>query len=97
VLLPTAQRPPPALAKQFLTDLNGSARAPAEVGDDPARFAAAHKLRAFAGTAPVTRASGRWHYVKARKVRNKRLVVHRDGGRHLRAPASSDSLRCDNG
>jgi hypothetical protein len=30
-------------------------------------------LRAFAGTAPVTRASGRSHHVKARKVRNKRL------------------------
>ena len=30
-------------------------------------------LRAFAGTAPITSASGRSHYVKARKVRNKRL------------------------
>ena len=45
----------------------------AEVGDDPARFATADGLRAFAGTAPITRASGRSHYVKARKVRNKRL------------------------
>ena len=32
-----------------------------------------NNLRAFAGTAPVTIASGRSHYVKARKVRNKRL------------------------
>lgn len=50
-----------------------SARILAEVGDDPRRFTSAAGLRAFAGTAPVTRASGRSHYVKARKVRNKRL------------------------
>jgi transposase len=50
-----------------------AARVLAEVGDDPARFTTAGGLRAFAGTAPVTRASGRSHYVKARKVRNKRL------------------------
>lgn len=50
-----------------------AARVLAEVGDDPARFANANGLRAFAGTAPITRASGRSHYVKARKVRNKRL------------------------
>jgi transposase len=50
-----------------------AARVLAEVGDDPARFASASGLRAFAGTAPVTRASGRSSYVKARKVRNKRL------------------------
>lgn len=36
--------------------------------------AVANGLRAFAGTAPITRASGRSHYVKARKVRNKRLA-----------------------
>jgi transposase len=45
----------------------------AEIGDDPARFSDPNSLRAFAGTAPVTIASGRSHYVKARKVRNKRL------------------------
>jgi transposase len=50
-----------------------AARILAEVGDDPTRIATANGLRAFAGTAPVTRASGRSHYVKARKVRNKRL------------------------
>jgi transposase len=50
-----------------------AARVLAEIGDDPTRFASASGLRAFAGTAPVTRASGRSHYVKARKVRNKRL------------------------
>jgi len=49
------------------------ARVLAEVGDDNRRFGTAGGLRAFAGTAPVTRASGRSKYVKARKVRNKRL------------------------
>jgi transposase len=51
-----------------------AARVLAEVGDDPHRFETARGVRAFAGTAPVTRASGRSRYVKARKVRNKRLA-----------------------
>ena len=50
-----------------------AARVLAEVGDDNRRFGTAGGLRAFAGTAPVTRVSGRSKYVKARKVRNKRL------------------------
>ena len=50
-----------------------AARVLAEVGDDPSRFTTAGGLRAFAGTAPVTRASGRSRHVKARLVRNKRL------------------------
>jgi hypothetical protein len=50
-----------------------AARVLAEIGDDPARFTTAAGLRTVAGTAPVTRASGRSRYVKARKVRNKRL------------------------
>ena len=50
-----------------------AARMLAELGDDPTRFASVSGVRAFAGTAPVTRASGRSHYVKARKVHNKRL------------------------
>ncbi|MFC9554051.1 transposase [Rhodococcus sp. NPDC056960] len=50
-----------------------AARTLAEIGDDPTRFATANGLRAFAGTASITRASGRSHNVKARKVRNKRL------------------------
>jgi transposase len=50
-----------------------AARVLAEIGDDPTRFDSPAGLRAFAGTAPVTRASGRSHYVKARKIRNKRL------------------------
>jgi transposase len=51
-----------------------AARVLAEVGDDPARFDSAAGLRAFAGTAPVTRASGRSRKVSARQVRNKRLA-----------------------
>lgn len=50
-----------------------ASRVLAEIGDDSTRFTTANGLRAFAGTAPVTRASGRSHYVKARKIRNKRL------------------------
>ena len=50
-----------------------AARVLAEVGDDPDRFTSAGGLRAFAGTAPITRASGRSRQVKARLVRNKRL------------------------
>jgi transposase len=51
-----------------------AARVLAEIGDDPARFTNPNSLRAFSGTAPVTIASGRSHYVKARRVRNKRLA-----------------------
>lgn len=50
-----------------------SARILGEIGDDMARFETTANLKSFAGTAPVTRASGRSSYVKARKVRNKRL------------------------
>ncbi len=51
-----------------------AARVLAETGDDPTRFSTAAGLRAFAGTAPVTRASGRSRRVMARRVRNKRLA-----------------------
>src|SRR6185295_9728141 len=50
-----------------------AARVLGEIGDDPARFDNPQGLRAYAGTAPVTIASGRLRYVKARKVRNKRF------------------------
>jgi transposase len=49
------------------------ARLLAEIGDDPTRFATARGLKAFAGTAPITRASGRKKIVTRRIVRNKRL------------------------
>lgn len=50
------------------------ARLLSEIGDDTTRFETAASLRSFSGTAPVTIASGRSRYVKARKVRNKRLA-----------------------
>lgn len=50
------------------------ARMLAEIGDDPDRFTSAASLRAFAGTAPITRASGRSKIVSARQVRNRRLA-----------------------
>jgi len=50
-----------------------AARVLGEIGDDPTRFTDPNNLRAYAGTAPVTIASGRSHYLKASKVRNKRL------------------------
>ena len=49
------------------------ARILAEIGDDRTRFATARGLKAFAGTAPVTRASGMKTIVTRRIVRNKRL------------------------
>jgi transposase len=49
------------------------ARMLAEIGDDRERFTDARGLKAFAGTAPVTRASGTKTVVSARIVRNKRL------------------------
>jgi transposase len=49
------------------------ARILAEIGDDRTRFATARGLKAFAGTAPITRASGIKTIVTRRVVRNKRL------------------------
>jgi transposase len=49
------------------------ARMLGEIGDDRTRFADAHGLKAFAGTAPVTRASGMKTVVTRRVIRNKRL------------------------
>ncbi|WP_405596045.1 IS110 family transposase [Streptomyces sp. NBC_01410] len=49
------------------------ARILAEVGDDRDRFADARGLKAYAGSAPVTRASGKKHHVGRRMVKNDRL------------------------
>lgn len=45
----------------------------AEIGDDPKRFPTARGLKAFAGTAPITRASGNRRAVTTRVICNKRL------------------------
>jgi transposase len=49
------------------------ARVLGEIGDDRTRFTNARGLKAFAGTAPVTRSSGMKTVVTMRVVRNKRL------------------------
>ncbi|MER6048373.1 IS110 family transposase [Streptomyces sp. NPDC001793] len=50
-----------------------SARILAEIGDDRDRFADARGLKAYAGSAPITRASGKKHHVGRRMVKNDRL------------------------
>ena len=50
------------------------ARVLAEFGDDPNRYANAKCRKNYAGTSPITRASGKSHIVLARYARNKRLA-----------------------
>ncbi|MFJ4789076.1 IS110 family transposase, partial [Streptomyces sp. NPDC088794] len=50
------------------------ARVLAEIGDDRSRFADARALKAYAGSAPITRASGKKRYVGLRFVKNDRLT-----------------------
>ena len=57
-----------------LGDVTG-ARVLAEIGDDRDRFADARSLKAYAGSAPVTRASGRSLSVTHRRVKNNRLAA----------------------
>jgi hypothetical protein len=47
----------------------------AEIGDDPTRFADARGLKAYAGAAPVTRASPKKLVVLHRTVKNQRLAA----------------------
>jgi hypothetical protein len=51
------------------------ARVLAEIGDDSARFADARGLKAFAGSAPITRASGKKTVVLHRHIKNRRLAA----------------------
>jgi len=53
------------------------ARVLAEFGDDPTRYGHPTARKAYAGTAPVTRASGTRTVVLARVARNKRLACPR--------------------
>ena len=50
------------------------ARVLAEFGDDPARYADAKARRNYAGTSPLTIASGTRRTVRARHIRNRRLA-----------------------
>ena len=49
------------------------ARVLAEIGDDRSRFTDARGLKAFAGSAPITRASGKKTVVLHRHIKNRRL------------------------
>ncbi|MFD8007350.1 IS110 family RNA-guided transposase [Streptomyces mirabilis] len=61
-----------------LATLTG-ARILAEIGDDRTRFAQARGLKAYAGSAPVTRESGKSRHVIHRRIKNNRLAAT---GRH---------------
>jgi hypothetical protein len=51
-----------------------SARVLAEFGDDPDRYISAKARKNYAGTSPITRASGKKKVVAARFVHNDRLI-----------------------
>jgi transposase len=51
------------------------ARVLAETGDDRSRFTDAKGLKAYAGAAPVTRASGKTRSVTHRRIKNNRLAA----------------------
>jgi transposase len=70
------QHPDAAIITSFpgLGNLAG-ARALAEIGDDRTRFADARGLKAFAGSAPITRASGKKTVVLHRHIKNRRLAA----------------------
>lgn len=65
---------------EIITSLPGlglltGARMLGEIGDDPDRFADARGLKAYAGAAPITRASGKSLSVSRRRVKNDRLAA----------------------
>ena len=65
---------------EIITSLPGlgsltGARVLAEIGDDRSRFTNARALKAYAGSAPVTRASGKSLTVTHRRVKNQRLAA----------------------
>ncbi len=76
-----------------------AARVLGEFGDDPHRYADARARKNYAGTSPVTRASGKKKVVLARYVRNQRLAdaLHAQAFSALTASpgarASYDALR----
>lgn len=50
------------------------ARDLAKLGDDRTRFTVARALKSYAGSAPITRASGKKRFVGRRFVKNNRLI-----------------------
>ena len=69
------QHPDYAVITSFpgLADSTG-ARVLAEIGDDRSRFSDARALKAYAGSAPVTRASGRSISISHRRIKSDRLA-----------------------
>ncbi|WP_405499033.1 transposase [Nocardia sp. NBC_00511] len=57
-----------------LADLTG-AGVLAEIGDDRTRFANDRALKAYAGSGPVTRASGKSIAITHRRINNDRLAA----------------------
>lgn len=64
------------------------ARILAEIGDDRTRFDTARDLKAYAGSAPVTRESGGSRRVSHRRIKNSRLA---EAGRHWACSALTAS------
>ena len=67
------------LASDIIRSLPGlgmilGARVLGEFGDDPNRYADAKSRKNYAGTSPITRASGTRSVALARWVRNRRLA-----------------------
>jgi hypothetical protein len=75
------------------------ARELGEFGDDPHRYTSAKARKNYAGSSPITRASGRKSVVLARHVRNRRLAdaLHAQAFSALRASPGArayyDALR----
>jgi transposase len=71
-----AQHPDHDIITSFpgLGDISGAILL-GEIGDDRARFADDRALQAFAGSAPVTRASGKSRTVVRRRTKNNRLAT----------------------
>jgi transposase len=71
-----AQHPDYEIITSFpgLADISG-AIVLAEIGDDRDRFADDRALQAFAGSAPITRASGKSRSVTRRRTKNNRLAA----------------------
>jgi transposase len=70
-----AQHPDYEIITSFpgLADISGAITL-AEIGDDRTRFTDDRALQAFAGSAPVTRASGKSRTVTRRRTKNNRLA-----------------------
>ena len=69
-----------------------SARMLGEFGDDPERYASAKSRKNYAGTSPLTDASGKYKQINARYVRNKRLadaIQHWAHNAHLQSDGAA--------